>query len=96
MVNIANWPEVRKEHWISLLQARAIENQCFMAGVNRTGIDPALAYKGNSAVFDPLGRQVVCAGDEEDVITAEIDLSIVNEIRTCMPFLDDMKLFRDQ
>ncbi len=46
IINIANWPDTRIEHWRTLLKARAIENQCYVAGVNRVGDDPKLHYTG--------------------------------------------------
>ena len=56
IINIANWPDTRIEHWRTLLKARAIENQCYVAGVNRVGDDPKLHYNGYSSVFDPMGK----------------------------------------
>jgi len=54
---IANWPERRANHWKILLQARAIENQCYVVGVNRVGTDGnGLTYSGDSTVVDPTGR----------------------------------------
>ncbi|HMN50058.1 MAG TPA: nitrilase-related carbon-nitrogen hydrolase, partial [Ignavibacteriaceae bacterium] len=59
IVDIANWPDTRIEHWRTLLKARAIENQCYVAGVNRVGNDPKLHYNGFSSVFDPMGKEIV-------------------------------------
>jgi omega-amidase len=92
LIDIANWPIPRIEHWKTLLRARAIENQCFMIGVNRTGCDSECKYSGCSAVFDPMGNQVVMVEDEEKIIEVEIDLSLVEYTRTQLPFLKDMKL----
>src|SRR5258708_39977891 len=55
MIVIANWPRSRQHHWDVLLRARAIENQCYVIGVNRTGVANGLAYSGGSAAFDPGG-----------------------------------------
>src|SRR5258708_30068912 len=58
MIVIANWPRSRQHHWDVLLRARAIENQCYVIGVNRTGVANGLAYSGGSAAFDPWGEGV--------------------------------------
>ena len=89
---IANWPASRKDHWTTLLKARAIENQCFVVGVNRTGKDGnGISYPGASHVFDPLGK-VICKGTaKEQFIACQIDPGIVSEVRTRFPFLEDMK-----
>jgi predicted amidohydrolase len=92
IVNIANWPDTRIEHWRTLLKARAIENQCYVAGVNRVGKDPTLNYVGFSSVFDPMGKELVAVENEEKVILVELDKNYVNEVRTKFPFLDDIKL----
>lgn len=55
---IANWPKAREEHWHVLLKARAIENQCYVAGINRCGNDPVLSYPTASAVYDPYGKRI--------------------------------------
>jgi predicted amidohydrolase len=89
---LANWPSTRKEHWETLLKARAIENQCFIIGVNRTGTDGnGLHYPGASAVFGPLGGLVRAGNDTEEFLTAEIEPSEVAKVRAEFPFLNDMK-----
>ncbi|HEY6626130.1 MAG TPA: carbon-nitrogen family hydrolase [Ignavibacteriaceae bacterium] len=92
IVNIANWPDTRIEHWRTLLKARAIENQCYVAGVNRAGKDPKLNYVGFSSVFDPMGKEIIAVENEEKVILVELEKNYVNEVRTKFPFLDDIKL----
>jgi predicted amidohydrolase len=92
IVNIANWPDTRIEHWRTLLKARAIENQCYVAGVNRVGKDLKLNYVGFSSVFDPMGKEIVAVENEEKVIVAELDKNFVSEVRVKFPFLDDIKL----
>jgi omega-amidase len=92
IVNIANWPDTRIEHWRTLLKARAIENQCYVAGVNRVGKDPKLNYVGFSSVFDPMGKEIVAVENEEKVIVVELDKHYVSEVREKFPFLDDIKL----
>jgi omega-amidase len=89
---IANWPRARIEHWETLLRARAIENQCFVIGVNRTGVDGnGLYYSGCSQIIDPWGR-VLCHGSErESVVTGEFDLQEVEHYRAKYKFLNDMK-----
>jgi omega-amidase len=92
LVNIANWPTSRIDHWKTLLKARAIENQCFVVGVNRVGDDPYAKYNGCSAVFNPMGENIVMVENEETIISCEIDLGLVEETRTKFPFLKDIKL----
>ncbi|HSW55791.1 MAG TPA: nitrilase-related carbon-nitrogen hydrolase [Ignavibacteriaceae bacterium] len=92
IVNIANWPDTRIEHWRTLLKARAIENQCYVAGVNRVGKDPKLNYVGFSSVFDPMGKEIVSVENDEKFILVDLDKNYVNEVRTKFPFLDDIKL----
>lgn len=92
IVNIANWPVTRIEHWRTLLKARAIENQCYVAGVNRVGDDPKLHYNGFSSVFDPMGKELISVENEDRVITVDLNKNYVNEVREKFPFLDDIKL----
>ena len=94
---IANWPASRTEHWDTLLKARAIENQCFVIGVNRTGADgKGMHYPGASQIVDPLGK-VLCRGnDSNEYIVCEFDTSLVDRIRTEFPFLKDMRYLDDQ
>lgn len=92
IVDIANWPDTRIEHWRTLLKSRAIENQCYVAGVNRVGNDPKLHYNGFSSVFDPMGKEIIAVENEEKIITAEIDKTYVDAVRKKLPFLDDMRL----
>ncbi|CAN5396604.1 carbon-nitrogen family hydrolase [soil metagenome] len=88
---IANWPEPRIGHWITLLQARAIENQAYVAGVNRVGTDPTLRYPGRSMVIDPMGNIVVDSGDREGITYADLRPELVQETRAKFPFLKDMR-----
>lgn len=92
LVDIANWPDTRIEHWRALLKARAIENQCYVAGVNRVGKDFKLNYNGCSAVFDPMGKEIINGKNSEIILTADIDKNYVKEVRRKLPFLNDMKL----
>ncbi|MCX6149868.1 MAG: carbon-nitrogen family hydrolase [Ignavibacteriales bacterium] len=92
IINIANWPIPRIEHWRTLLKARAIENQCYVIGVNRVGTDPKNQYNGFSSVFDPMGEEIVSLENEEKVVIAEIELEKVDQVRNKFPFLNDISL----
>ncbi len=88
---IASWPDARIQHWIKLLQARAIENQAYVVGVNRYGEDPNAFMPGRSLVVDPLGNILADAGEEETIIQAEVEIDIVNQFRSDLPFLRDRR-----
>lgn len=92
ILNIANWPDSRIEHWRALLKARAIENQCYVAAVNRVGKDLKLNYNGYSSVFDPLGKEIVSRKNIEIILTADLDKKFLEEIRRELPFLNDIRL----
>ena len=88
---IANWPSTRIEHWEALLKARAIENQCFVIGVNRTGKDGnGIHYSGRSKILGPLGNDICSAGQKEGLLIGEIVPHEVLEIRQKFPFLNSM------
>lgn len=91
-VVIANWPAARKTHWEVLLRARAIENQAYVLGVNRTGEDPKVAYAGGSLLIDPQGRTVVDAGEKEGLFQGVINRAELREYREKFPALRDRKL----
>lgn len=87
---IANWPAQRIEHWDLLLRARAIENQLFIFGVNRVGNSPVADYNGHTMIIDPLGRVAGRARDDrEEILIADIEFSLVDEIRETLPLLKD-------
>ena len=88
---IANFPEKRIGHWVSLLQARAIENQAYVVGVNRVGSDPYYAYNGRSLMIDPHGQVLADAGEREGFISARLDLAGLRKYREGLPFLADLK-----
>ncbi len=92
IIVIANWPDTRIEHWCTLLKARAVENQCYVAGVNRVGDDPKLHYPGFSSIYDPMGNEIISSKEEEKLIFAEIDKDKIEEIRGNLPFLNDIYL----
>lgn len=87
---VANWPETRADAWRQLLKARAIENQCFVAGVNRIGTDPSNSYCGGTMLIDPFGKVVAeCADGMESVAVAEISMEELAAFRQKFPVLDD-------
>lgn len=77
----ALWPKPRREVWRTLLRARAIENQAYVVGVNRIGVEPGLEYAGDSAVIDAYGRTVVDLENRESVAVAEIDMDALSLFR---------------
>lgn len=90
LIYVANWPEKRIHAWKTLLQARAIENQCYVVGVNRTGDDGAgIHYSGESMVIDPLGEVLYTKKDTEDIYTIILDKQQLESIREKLPFLKD-------
>ena len=87
---VASWPTPRGAAWSSLLVARAIENQCYVAGVNRVGTDPACEYCGGSVIIDPYGRTIAtCADNTECEATAEVDMVALEAFREKFPVLKD-------
>jgi predicted amidohydrolase len=88
---IASWPEKRILHWVRLLQARAIENQAYVIGVNRVGDDPYYHYPGRSLIVDFNGEILADAGEKEGWINARLDFETLCKYREGLPFLRDMK-----
>lgn len=89
-VYVASWPAPRAEAWKALLRARAIENQCFVVGVNRVGTDPTCTYSGDSVVHDAYGRTLAaCKPGEECVAYADIDMNDLTKFRHKFPVLND-------
>ena len=88
---VANWPEKRRQHWMTLLQARAIENQAYVVGVNRVGEGGGLTYSGDSRVVDPWGEVVASAAGQETLLLAEIDPAVVADARRRFPVLQDRR-----
>lgn len=94
LIYVANWPERRSVAWKTLLQARAIENQCYVIGVNRVGNDGNEIYHaGDSMVIDPLGEILYHKKDEEDIFTIELNKKYLEAVRAKMPFLKDADRF---
>ena len=89
----ALWPVKRQQHWLTLLQARAIENQACVIGVNRVGSEPQYSYAGRSVVVDPHGVIIADAGEQERVLTASIDPDLVTAWRRDFPALRDAHRF---
>ncbi len=87
----AEWPLERIEHWRTLLQARAIENQCYMIATNCAGQTGSTMFGGHSMVVDPWGKIVVEIGEAPGVVTAEIEIDYVDTIRNRIPVLDDRR-----
>lgn len=87
----ANWPEPRREHWRTLLRARAIENQAYVVGVNRVGTVQDLSYVGDSAIIDPHGRTLAEASLGESVLVAEATPESVMSVRATFPFFADRR-----
>jgi predicted amidohydrolase len=87
----ANWPAPRREHWTTLLRARAIENQAYVVGVNRVGTGGRLVYAGDSLIIDPFGQTVADGGESETIISADVDPARVRAVRAEFPFLLDRR-----
>lgn len=90
-VVVANWPAPRREHWRTLLRARAIENQAYVLGVNRVGAVKELDHVGDSAIIDPLGRTLAEASVGETVLVSDVMPEFVREVRESLPFLRDRR-----
>ncbi len=88
---IANWPSARVEHWVTLLKARAIENQAYVAAVNRIGSDSWLPYPGRSMVIDPKGQVLTDGQQSEGIISAPVDANVVNIWRHEFAVLSDIQ-----
>ena len=94
LIYVANWPDRRIRAWRTLLQARAIENQCYVVGVNRVGEDGnGIHYSGESMVVDPAGETLYQNKDEEDIFTVALDSSDLETIRRKFPFWKDADKF---
>ncbi len=87
----ANWPVSRREHWMALLKARAIENQAYVVGCNRVGSGGGLEYVGDSRIFDPLGNALAEGNDSPTILYADISADTVASTRARFPFLQDRR-----
>lgn len=91
----SNWPASRDDVWQTLLKARAIENQCYVAGINRVGNDEqGISYIGNSRLIDPKGKVVLDLGNEENIDTGRIDLKAMTDFREKFPVWQDADKFK--
>jgi len=94
LIYIANWPELRSHAWQQLLSVRAIENQSYVIGVNRIGIDGYNHYhSGNSTVIDPMGNTLYATSHKTEVNTIIISKTTLNDVRNKFPFLLDGDTF---
>ncbi|MEH7501739.1 carbon-nitrogen family hydrolase [Neobacillus drentensis] len=88
---VAEWPASRLSHWRALLIARAIENQCYVIACNRSGYDPNNQFAGHSLIIDPWGEVIAEAGESEEILSAEIEMDLVKEVRRQIPIFTDRK-----
>jgi omega-amidase len=95
IIYVANWPERRNHAWQTLLQARAIENQCYVAGVNRVGTDGNNIYhSGDSMVINALGEVLYQKAHDEDVCSITLQKNHLEEVRNKFPFWKDADAFK--
>lgn len=87
----AEWPIQRVEHWRTLLQARAIENQCYIVACNTVGEIGDTTFAGHSMIVDPWGKIVVEAGEQPQVLTVDIEMDLVDEVRKRIPVFEDRR-----
>ena len=92
---IANWPERRRAHWDVLTRARAIENQCYVVAVNRTGLGDGVEYDGGSVAYDPWGEPVGIGGGSSTPRVVDIDPARVKLVRARYPFLRELESSRE-
>lgn len=88
----ASWPTPRVDAWELLLRARALENQCAIVGVNAAGVDGRTPMAGRSAIFDAWGRALAELGEGESVLTHDLNVQDVAEVRRALPVLNDRVL----
>ena len=94
LIIVANWPSVRSHAWRTLLQARAIENQCYVVAVNRTGVDGnGHVYSGESMIIGPLGDTIKMLMSEEEIFSYTLDRDKLEEVRLKYPFWRDADKF---
>ena len=95
VIYVANWPDVRQHAWDTLIQARAIENQCYVLAANRSGEDPVCKYLGGSAIVSPFGDVLARAEDyKEEWVTCNIDMSVLKAFIAKFPVLEDADDFQ--
>ncbi|HCY90011.1 MAG TPA: nitrilase family protein, partial [Chitinophagaceae bacterium] len=97
LIYVANWPQRRSHAWKTLLCARAIENQCYVVGVNRVGVDGNdIPHSGDSLVLNPMGEVLYHMANDEDIFTIHLDKQELTDIRAKLPFLKDADRFHIQ
>lgn len=89
---VAEWPLPRLSHWRTLLQARAIENQCYVVACNRAGTDLNNVFAGHSLLIDPWGNIIAEASEQPCSLIGEINLAKVSEVRSQIPIFQDRRL----
>lgn len=94
MINMANWPASRQSVWDVLSRARAIENQCYVAAVNRVGDDTSCHYTGGSALIDARGQVLDEIKNQSGIIVAQLDFEQQNTFRKRFPVLNDADDFK--
>ena len=95
LIYVANWPSKRKFAWRSLLVARAIENQCYVIGVNRVGLDNSgNSHSGETSIINALGESLYVKSHSEDLYTNGISKLELEKIRKQLPFLNDKDNFK--
>lgn len=94
LIYVANWPDKRSHAWKTLLQARAIENQCYVIGVNRIGEDGnGIEYSGDSMIVDPVGKIIYQKTNDATIFTYTLEKEKLNEVRESFPFMKDSDSF---
>ena len=93
LICVASWPAVRTHAWNVLLQARAIENQCYVLGVNRIGKDLVCEYSGGTAIVNPFGMATSCPENEAAVVTETLDMKRLKAFRDKFPVLKEADPF---
>ena len=88
---VSQWPKARTFHLRTLTIARAIENQMFVVCSNSCGRTLDTVFGGNSAIINPLGETLALAGETEEIISAECDMNILNEVRESIPVFRDRR-----
>lgn len=95
LICVASWPALRLHAWNVLLCARAIENQCYVLGVNRIGEDPVCEYSGGTAIVDPFGFATSCPEGEASVVTLPLDMKRLKSFREKFPVLKEIDRIRE-
>jgi predicted amidohydrolase len=92
LIDVAAWPATRPTHWDYLTRARAIENQAFLIAATRAGQDESITMLGHSRVVAPMGDLIVEAGDQEELLIADLDFALVDTFRKTIPAIEDRRV----